>query len=131
VAHQTAPPSKIEKHAGSHGPGRYFVVWILLLAFTATTVKTGRTDLGWVNLPLALTIATIKATLVVLFFMHLSEAPGTNRLVFVVSLVFLILMMLGVFGDLLTRNQMSLPQNAPPVGGPEIAVPGEGPGERR
>ena len=42
-------------------------------------------DLGAVNLPLALAIATIKATLVVLFFMHLTEAHGANRLVFVVS----------------------------------------------
>jgi cytochrome c oxidase subunit 4 len=125
MANQTLPPSKIEKHAGAHGPGRYFVVWLVLIAFTFTTVKTGRTDLGWGNLPLALTIATIKASLVVLFFMHLSEAAGANRIVFVVSLLFLVLLMLGVFGDLLTRNEMSLPSGAPSTEGPEIVVPGE------
>jgi cytochrome c oxidase subunit 4 len=114
------PPSKAEQHAGAHGPGRYFVIWILLLAFTATTVITGRMDLGAVNLPLALTIATIKATLVVLFFMHLSEAAGANRLVFVVSLFFALLMILGVFGDLWTRNPMSLPSSAPSTEGPEL-----------
>jgi cytochrome c oxidase subunit 4 len=71
-------------------------------------------DLGNVNIFLALLIATIKATLVVLFFMHMTEAPGANRLVFSVSLVFTIVMMVGVFGDLLTRNPMSLPTGSVP-----------------
>ncbi len=111
-ANETDTP-KGEHGPHAHGAGRYFVVWILLLVFTATTVITGRMDLGAGNLPLALAIATIKATLVVLFFMHLKEAPGANRLVFVVSVLFLIVMMVGVFGDLLTRNPMSLPTGAP------------------
>jgi cytochrome c oxidase subunit 4 len=110
-------PSKAEQHAGGHGAGRYYVVWLLLIVFTITTVVTGRLDLGAANLPLALTIATIKATLVVLFFMHLSEAAGANRLVFVVSVVFLLVLMLGVFGDLLTRNPMTLPGGVPPTEG--------------
>jgi cytochrome c oxidase subunit 4 len=121
----SAAPPKSHKHAGAHGhgPGRYFVVWIALLIFTVTTVKTGHMNLGWVNLPLALTIASIKASLVVLFFMHLSEATGANRIVFVVSILFLVVMMLGVFGDLLTRNEMSLPGASPTA--PEQALPDE------
>lgn len=109
MAHEST--SKAERHA-AHGPGRYFVIWVLLLVFTGTTVWTGRLDLGAANLPLALTIATVKATLVVLFFMHLSEAAGANRIVFVVSILFALVMMLGVFGDLLTRSAMSLPPRA-------------------
>ena len=97
----------------AHGPGRYFLIWGILLAFTALTVATGRTDLGSANLPIALTIATVKASLVVLFFMHLSESQGANRLVFVVSVLFAIVMMIGVFGDLLTRPEISLPSGAP------------------
>jgi cytochrome c oxidase subunit 4 len=103
---------KAQHHA--HGAGRYFVVWILLLVFTATTVITGHMDLGSWNLPLALVIATVKASLVVLFFMHMTEAPGANRLVFCVSLVFTMVLMVGVFGDLLTRNPMSLPTGSVP-----------------
>ena len=120
-----ASPPKSHKQAGAHGhgPGRYFVVWIALLVFTFTTFKTGHMDLGWVNLPLALTIACIKASLVVLFFMHLSEATGANRIVFVVSILFLLVMLLGVFGDLLTRNAMSLPGAQATV--PEQALPDE------
>lgn len=117
------PTSEAEAHGHQHGPGRYFVIWALLLVFTVTTVLTGRMDLGAVNLPLALTIATIKATLVVLFFMHLSESHGVNRLVFVVSLLFLLVLILGVFGDLLTRDPLALPIGIPTTEGPEINVP--------
>lgn len=112
-----APQTEHASHG--HGPGRYFVVWALLLVFTLTTVLTGRMDLGAINLPLALTIASIKATLVVLFFMHMTEAAGTNRIVFVVSLVFLLVMIFGVFGDLWTRAEMTLPSAAPSTLGPE------------
>jgi len=110
-------------HHSAHGPGRYFLIWFILLAFTVLTVVTGHMDLGSANLPIALTIATIKASLVVMFFMHLSESPGANRLVFVVSILFAIVMMVGVFGDLLTRNPISLPSGAPSFAAPEIAVP--------
>ncbi|HEX3698815.1 MAG TPA: cytochrome C oxidase subunit IV family protein [Polyangia bacterium] len=120
------PTSEAEAQAAHahHGPGRYFLIWALLLGFTVTTVITGRMDLGAVNLPLALAIASIKATLVVLFFMHLSESHGVNRLVFVVSILFVLVLMAGVFGDLLTRFPLSLPSSGlPTTEGPEIAVP--------
>jgi len=119
VANETpeTPPSKIHQH--EHGTGRYFLVWALLLFFTATTVITGRMDLGSANIFIALFIATVKATLVVLFFMHMTEAPGANRLVFVVSLVFSVVLLIGVFGDLWTRNPMSLPSSAPSMEAPE------------
>jgi cytochrome c oxidase subunit 4 len=122
VAHDAnpTPAAKDAPHAGGHGVGRYFVVWAILIACTITTVVTGRMDLGAVNLPLALTIACFKATLVVLFFMHMSESAGANRLVFVVSLVFVLVMIFGVFGDLWTRAPMTLPSGAPSTLGPEL-----------
>jgi cytochrome c oxidase subunit 4 len=113
------PTSEAERHA-EHGAGRYFIVWAILLVFTGLTVWTGRMDLGGANIFIAMTIATIKASLVVLFFMHLSEAAGANRLVFAMSFVFLALMMIGVFGDLWTRNPMTLPSAAPSTFGPEL-----------
>src|SRR6476659_7316791 len=90
---------------------------------TGLTVWTGYKDLGSWSLPLALTIATLKATLVVLFFMHMTEAAGTHRIVFVTSFVFLLVMIFGVFGDLWTRSEMSLPSHVPSTEGPEIQVP--------
>jgi len=108
-----------QEHA--HGPGRYVVIWLVMLAFTLTTVVTGRMDLGSANLPIALLIATIKATLVVLFFMHLWDSEGINRLVFGVSVLFVLVLMIGVFGDLLTRSEEALPTgtHAPSLEGPE------------
>ncbi|MBC8133028.1 MAG: cytochrome C oxidase subunit IV family protein, partial [Deltaproteobacteria bacterium] len=70
-------------------------------------------DLGAANLPLAMLIATTKAVLVVLFFMHLWDSEGINRLVFGVSILFVMVLLLGVFGDLMTRMPMSLPAGAP------------------
>jgi cytochrome c oxidase subunit 4 len=109
-----------------HGPGRYVVIWLLLLVFTVTTVVTGRMDLHGANLPVALLIATIKATLVVLFFMHLWDSEGINRLVFGVSVLFVIVLLLGVFGDLLTRSPAALPIGAPePTLEPGAGIPPE------
>jgi cytochrome c oxidase subunit 4 len=103
-----------EEHAEEHGhgAGRYVVIWAALLVFTFTTVITGRMDLGGANLPLAMVIATVKASLVVLFFMHLWNAEGILRLVFGVSIVFVIVLLLGVFGDILTRMPEALPSAA-------------------
>jgi cytochrome c oxidase subunit 4 len=110
---QDKNPKQDKEHAHEHGPGRYVVIWLLLLVFTVTTVVTGRMDLHGANLPVALLIATIKATLVILFFMHLWDSEGINRLVFSVSVLFVIVLLLGVFGDLLTRSPAALPVGAP------------------
>ncbi|HEY4187337.1 MAG TPA: cytochrome C oxidase subunit IV family protein [Polyangia bacterium] len=101
--------SDAEQAHEEHGPGRYVVIWLALLTFTITTVVTGRMDLGSANLPLAMIIATVKATLVVLFFMHLWDSEGINRLVFGVALLFVLVLLLGVFGDLWTRMPDALP----------------------
>jgi cytochrome c oxidase subunit IV len=98
----------------SHGIGRYLVVWGILLFFTFVTVLTGRIDLGGAaNITLAMAIAVTKATLVVLFFMHLYDEGGVNRLVFVVSVLFLAVLLLGVFADLMWRLPISLPNEGP------------------
>jgi cytochrome c oxidase subunit IV len=118
------PTEKDEGHGErSHGMGGYFGVWAVLLACTALTVITGHRDLGSFNLPIALVIATLKASLVVIFFMHMNETPTANRIVFGVSIVFAIVLIIGVFGDLWTRNEMTLPSAAPSTFGPEFEVP--------
>jgi cytochrome c oxidase subunit IV len=99
-------------HGGAaHGIRRYILVWVALTALTLITVVTGRLDLGAANLALALIIASAKATLVALFFMHLWDSEGVNRLVFAVSVIFVGLLALGVLGDLATRLPTALPGN--------------------
>jgi len=118
LAHEVNQTESGNAEPHGHGAGRYFIVWALLLVFTGLTVYTGHYH---PNIVLALVIATTMAALVVLFFMHLTEAPGANRLVFSVSIVFMLVMMTGVFGDLLTRNPMTLPGGGPPP--PELSAP--------
>ena len=101
-----SPAAKDAPHAGGHGIGRYIAVWAILLVLTITTVATGRQDLGWVNLPLALSIACIKATLVVLFFMHARSSPRLTWIVIVAGLFWLGILLVLTASDYLTRNWM-------------------------
>jgi cytochrome c oxidase subunit IV len=125
VAQATTTDSAHSKAAHHHGTKSYIVVWVILLVCTALTVYTGKNvHLGGAgNITIALVIATIKASLVIWYFMHMREAAGTNRIVFVTSFVFLLVMIFGVFGDLWTRSPMSLPSHVPSTEGPEIQVP--------
>ena len=64
-----------QSHHGEHGPHIvpmrvYFSVISCLFIFTAITVAVGFLELGALNTPVAIAIAIFKATLVVLFFMH-------------------------------------------------------------
>jgi cytochrome c oxidase subunit IV len=94
----------------NHGIGRYVAIWLILLLLTVVTVVTGKMT---ANIYLAMGIALTKATLVVLFFMHLWDEGGVNRMVFVVSAIFVAVLMLFTFGDLMTRNPMTLPNEGP------------------
>jgi cytochrome c oxidase subunit IV len=110
---QTQTHHKGDEDGAHHGIGRYIAVWAALIAGTIVTVWTGRMDLGAANIWVAMLIASVKASLVVLFFMHLWESNGVNRMVFVVSVVFVAVLILGVFGDLLTRQGITLPNGGP------------------
>lgn len=116
--------------AAAHPPSaiRYLAVWIALLALTAVTYLVARVDLGghW-NLAAALVIAITKASLVVLFFMHLWDGRGTNRLVFAVSMFFVLLLLGGALGDVVDRFRLALPPEATGLEAPTQAPPEPGP----
>jgi cytochrome c oxidase subunit IV len=97
-----------------HGSGAYWLVWIALLVLTGITWWTGQMHLAGFALILALIIAITKATLVVLFFMHLWEQKGVNRLTLATSVLFVVVMLLGVFGDVTTRLPTLLPNREDP-----------------
>jgi len=49
----------------------YIIVWVVLMILTATTVYVSYLDFGTLNIVIAMVVASIKATAVALFFMHL------------------------------------------------------------
>ena len=81
----------------------YIVVWGALIVLTAVTVAVSYVHLGLMNVVVALLIASVKASLVALFFMHLRYE---NRLVWGFALTpifFLVLIIAGTLSDTLFR----------------------------
>ncbi len=72
----------------------YFSVWIALLVGTFLTYKAAFIELGPFNAAVALTIATTKALLVALFFMHLKGAHEKLLKLVVISTVFFLFILL-------------------------------------
>jgi cytochrome c oxidase subunit 4 len=101
------------EHSEHHSATPYVVVWIALLVCTALTYLTGTQHIGKWALPLALTIATFKAALVAVIFMHLRESSGATRLVFVTALIFVALLLTFTLADVATRFSLSTPAGAP------------------
>ncbi len=84
-------------------------VWIALLFFTFLTVAATKLDLGHFNLWIAMAIATVKAILVALYFMHLRYDRPFNAIVFMSALLFLALFV----GIALTDTQSYQPELIP------------------
>jgi cytochrome c oxidase subunit 4 len=81
----------------------YIIVWISLLILTAVTWGVSYVNLGMGNVAVALLIASVKAALVALFFMHLRYE---NRLVWafaILPLFFLALIIFGTLSDTMFR----------------------------
>lgn len=84
-------------HDGHHGFAHPMPVWQLLsvffalIALTIATVAQSTLDLGNFELWMSLTIATVKAALVILFFMHMIHDKPFNVIVFMSSFIFVAL----------------------------------------
>ena len=67
----------------------YMKVYGALLVLTVITYAVSFADLGPFSLPAAMIVAVLKATLVVLFFMHLLHDDKFNSLILLVSMLFM------------------------------------------
>jgi cytochrome c oxidase subunit IV len=97
-----------DRHA-SHSLTPYVIVIVALFALTALTVVTALAHLppwapSWTHLSIALVIAAIKATLVLMFFMHVIHSNKINTVIIITSLFFLGLAFLFTISDYLTRD---------------------------
>jgi cytochrome c oxidase subunit 4 len=86
----------------------YITIFLVLLVGTALTVLAAFMDFPWkFNTIIALTIATAKATFVVLYFMHVRYS---SRLVWVIvasALFWMAILFAFTFSDYLTRGVLS------------------------
>ncbi len=104
-----------EEHSatGEHvvSPKLYVGVFLFLLLMTGLTVFAASVDLGWANPVVALVIATLKATTVILFFMHVKYSSRMTQMVIISALFFLFLLLGLTMTDYLSRGWMSYPSH--------------------
>jgi cytochrome c oxidase subunit IV len=82
----------------------YVSIWLALLVGTGLTVFAATVDLGLFNPVVALAIATTKAVLVVLFFMHVKYAhERLTKLVIVTAIFFFLILLTLSMADYATR----------------------------
>ena len=91
-------------HSKSSPLKTYFAVWGALLVGTLLTYEVAKVDLGVFNSAVALIIATTKALLVALFFMHLKGASEKLLKLVVISTVFFLFILMALsMADYATR----------------------------
>ncbi len=87
----------------------YVSVYGVLLALVLITVLVGCLDLGWGTEFVAVTIATIKASLVAMFFMHALVEKRLVWLVIAGALVWFLILVTLTMGDYITRSWLPFP----------------------
>jgi cytochrome c oxidase subunit 4 len=101
-------------HTGKHEvhivPKRlYFAVFAALIILTWVTTYVSTLDLHRWNVFVALAIAIFKASLVVLFFMHVWYSTRLTKMIVTASIFWLILLLFFAMTDLWTRTWMGVP----------------------
>ncbi|HEV7766075.1 MAG TPA: cytochrome C oxidase subunit IV family protein [Thermoanaerobaculia bacterium] len=94
-------------HAPAHHQSSllsYFVVFLTLMVLTIITVWVSRIDLGALNTSVAMAIAIVKATVVILWFMHVIHSPRLTWIIVIASFLWLAVMFVMFFADYATRG---------------------------
>ena len=102
----------------------YYMIFGALMVGTAITVAAAFVDLGILNFPVALAIAVTKATLVILFFMHVKYSSRLTKLFVGMAFFFLAILFGLTLTDYLSRGVRTYPGGA---GGAGYARPVEQP----
>jgi cytochrome c oxidase subunit 4 len=103
---------KNEHHGdGNHEHGKHHIipisvyvgVLLILLVGTVITVAVAQVDFGAMNTVIAMLVATVKASFVLAFFMHLKYDNLLNRVIFGSGFFFLMLLIAFSAADIFTR----------------------------
>jgi cytochrome c oxidase subunit IV len=102
MAENNSGSEHVSEHISTLGSS--VAIWFALLIGTGLTVGAAFIDLGAFNIVVALAIATVKATLVVLFFMHVKYTHEKLTGLVVVSAIFWLFLLLALsMADYTTR----------------------------
>src|SRR3990167_2773423 len=96
----------LKQHHADHKKS-YVTVWIILLVLSVITDWVSYHNYGILNIVVAMGVATVKASLVCLYFMHLKYDNRLNQVVFVASFVFL-----AIFAGLTASDELFRPVEA-------------------
>lgn len=89
-------------------PYRTFIlVWVALIILTGVTVGVAQLDFGAINIWIALSVASVKSTLVLLIFMHLRQESMLFKIGLLAMLVILVIFIGFTFTDVLYREVIS------------------------
>jgi cytochrome c oxidase subunit IV len=106
----------VHHHGPKNPPRVYLLTLTALLILTIITVAVAHFDLGEFNVFAAIGIATIKATLVALFFMHLLHDKPMNGIILCTAFTMLGLLLTFCFLDSGTRYNIVPANSAAPAG---------------
>jgi cytochrome c oxidase subunit 4 len=98
--------TEAEAQATEHhivSPKLYAVIGLALLVLTASTCAISYVELGVFNAVVALAIAMIKASLVVLFFMHVKYSPKLTKLTVISGLFVFLGLITMTMADYISR----------------------------
>jgi cytochrome c oxidase subunit IV len=101
----------MSEHSESHivPVKTYVFVFLTLIVMTWVTAYVSTVDLGRLNVFVALSIAIFKASLVILFFMHVKYGSRLTKFIILAGLYWLILLLFIAMVDLWTRGWMGVP----------------------
>lgn len=102
-----------ETHEEHLGLKEYIAVWIALMILTVITVWVAGFDFGNLNIVIALGIASVKASIVALFFMHLKYEDWLTW-AFAIYPLFLVGLLIGLtWSDVFYRDTSQYDQLSP------------------
>jgi cytochrome c oxidase subunit IV len=125
-----AQPDALEVHEDGHVHAHisslrfYVVIFFALIGFTLLTVAASDIPLGRLNLVVAVAIASMKASLVLLFFMHLRYDSKFYSMILVVAVLFIGIFFAYTMNDTERRGEIDLDQGVKVLAATGLSAPG-------
>ncbi|HEY2744975.1 MAG TPA: cytochrome C oxidase subunit IV family protein [Polyangia bacterium] len=98
-----------EHAAHQHSAKMYYITYAVLTACTLLTFTAAQHDFGELSFFIGIFIALVKAMFVILFFMHLWDQTGPNRLTMAIAVVFVLVLITFTLADAATRFPLAMP----------------------